>query len=229
MRAGWMRAGWLAIALAAAWPPRATVGDDDVTAEAAPEPAAPRAGGDVLVAGAAVRHEGGRPAAGGIDLAAHVDINVVLPPNHWRVAGGMNNLVIAGGGRLVIEGNLTIGGEPLGEAAERTRKTDDAVLVQLRSVQRSQLAAVTADPRLTAAQRRALELATEADIRRVLAAVAVERARYAGRRANLGDEEWRSFQKDITRCRRAIADPFGTDSLFAEVHAGLDNALPTGR
>lgn len=194
---------WIvAVVVAAGWPNATLRADDD-------RPAVP---------GQPVRPRAIEPA--GIDLAAHVDINVVLPTDQWRVAGGLHNVVIAGGGRLVLDGDLTIGGEPVADSAERIRTADVAALARLRQAQRDRLAAVAATGALTAAQRRALELATELDIRRVMTEVARLRERYAGRRANLGDDAWRRFQKDVQSCRRAIADPFGDDSLFAAVQAG---------
>jgi len=213
-----MRAGAVAVALTAAGPLRASLGDDDVVQDVTPRPAPLRPVGipGVVLQGAA------RPPA--IDLAAHVDINVTLPERQWRVAGGLNNIVIAGGGRLVVNGNLTIGGETVADPAERIRKSDEAVLTKLRQAQRERLAADAADPGLTAAQRRAVELASEADIRRVLLDVHRLRQHYADRRANLGDPDWQTFQKDVTVCRRAIADPFGDDSLVAAVRAGFGAA-----
>jgi hypothetical protein len=190
----------VAVGLAIAAPVRAA---DDVPAAADAPAARPRAG---------------RP---GIDLAAHVDINVVLPSNQWRVSG-LENVVIAGGGRLVIEGNLTVGGEPVPEAKERIRRTDEVVSTRLRQLQQERLAAVAADARIPADRRRSLALATEADIGRVMAEVARLRRRYEGQRANLGDEAWHRFQKEMQECRRSLADPFGADSLFAAVRAGIE-------
>lgn len=163
-----------------------------------------------------------RPAAApGIDLAAHVDLNVTLRDNEWRLGGGVQHVVIGGAGPLVFDGNLTIGGGPVQEPAERTRRTDELVLARLRQTQRDALAAVAAEKRLPPGRLRALELATEADIRRVMEEIVRLRDRYAGRRANLGDEDWQVFQRDVRRCRRTIADPFGADSLFAAVLAGF--------
>jgi hypothetical protein len=157
----------------------------------------------------------------GIDLAEHVDLNVTLRGNEWRLGGSMQGLVIAGGGPLVIEGNLTIGGVPPQTPDERIRRTDEILVARLRQAQRDRLASVAANPRVPAADRRVLELATEADIRRVLADVARLRDRFAGRRAHLGDEDWREFQQEMRTCRRAIADPFGHGALFTDVWAGL--------
>ena len=215
MRGWWTRAGAIPVVIAVACAAPAVRADDDVVAA----PAAPRPERQppVMVIGGA----GGPP---GIDLAAHVDINVVLPPNQWRIGGGIQNLVIAGGGRLVIDGNLTIGGEPIAAKPERIRKADEVVLARLRQTQRDRLAAVAADQRIPADRRRAFELATEADIRRVMAEVATLRDRYEGRRANLGDDDWKAFQKDVQLCRRAIAEPFGDDSLVAAVLAGIEPA-----
>lgn len=215
MRGWWTRAGTMALGIAAACAAPAGRADDDVVA--APAAPRPERQAPVMVIGGA----GGAP---GIDLAAHVDINVVLPTNQWRIGGGVQNLVIAGGGRLVIDGNLTIGGEPIAAQAERVRKADEVVLARLRQTQRDRLAHVAADQRIPAARRRAFELATEADIRRVMAEVAALRDRYEGRRANLGDDDWKAFQKDVQLCRRAIADPFGDDSLVAAVQAGIEPA-----
>lgn len=193
---------WVAVMLlAAAWP---TVrGDDDVPA----------------AAGAAERAEPQRQAD--IDLAAHVDINVVLPPNHWRISGGAGQLVVLGGGRLQIDGHLTIGGEAMPPADERIRRADEAVRVRLRQAQRDRLAVVAAHAAFPADRRRALELATEADVNRVLTDVARLRNRYAGTRARLGDEVWQEFLGDVQACRRSIADPFGEGSLFSAVWAGF--------
>lgn len=162
-----------------------------------------------------------KDAAHGIDLAEHVDLNVTLRGNEWRLGGGMHGLVIAGGGPLVIDGNLTIGGAPPLAPDERIRRTDEILVARLRQAQRDRLASVAAGPRVPATGRRALELATEADIRRVLADVARLRERFAGRRAHLGDEDWREFQREMRLCRRSIADPFGHGALFADVWAGF--------
>lgn len=206
----WVRAVVVALVLAGAPAVRSPRADDDALAEPAP-------------AGAG-RQPSDRPP--GIDLAAHVDINVVLPTNQWRVSGGLQNVVVAVGGRLVIDGNLTIGGESVADPAERVRRADEAVMIRLRRAQRDVLAAVAADRRVPPERRRSLELATEADVRRVLTDVALLRARYAGERANLGDEAWQRFQKDVQLCRRALADPFGPDSLFAAARAGLEPEAP---
>ena len=208
MPGGWRRTGALAIVFLAACPPRWARADDDVAVDV---PVAP-------VPAAILRAAGEPP---GIDLAAHVDINVVLPPNQWRIGGGIQNIVVAGGGRLVIDGNLTIGGEAVPDSAERVRRADEALMVRLRKAQVDRLAAAATDPRSTAPRRRALELATEVDIRRVMTDVARLRHRYADRRANLGDEVWQRFQEDVQECRRSIADPFGDDSLFAAVRANF--------
>lgn len=213
MRAWWQRAGAVVVVIAAATAPLVARADDDVPAEAAPRPV-PARPLQLRVAGA--------HGPAGIDLAAHVDVNVVLPMNQWRIAGGLQNLVVAGGGRLVIDGNLTIGGEPVPEGEERIRRTDERLMAALRRSQRERLAAVVADPGVPADRRRALELATESDIRRVTSDVARLRDLYRGRRAQLGDEDWQQFQRDVQVCRRAIADPFGDDSLFAAVRAGLE-------
>lgn len=213
MRAWRARTGAVAVVLAAAWPVPRGSADDDVPAEAAAQPA-PRAG---LLRGQAVPGAARPP---GIDLAAHVDVNVVLPTNQWRIAGGLQNVVF-GGRALVIDGHLTIGGEQVQATDERIRRTDEALLVRLRQAQRDRLAAVAADPQVPRDRRRSLELATEVDIRRVTTDVARLRDLYRGRRANLGDEEWQRFQKDVQVCRRALADPFGDDSLFAAVRAGI--------
>ena len=200
----WTWTGLAVAVIAAATAGRSIAADDDAPAATA----------------AAARRAGARPP--GIDLAAHVDVNVVLPPNQWRVSGGLQNIVVAGGGRLVIDGNLTIGGEALPDQAERIRRTDEAVMARLRRAQRDVLESVAADPRIPADRRRHLELATEADIRRVATEVAQLRDRYAGERAHLGDDAWRRFQRDVQLCRRSLAEPFGEDSLFAAVRAGLE-------
>jgi len=198
--AGWWRQAAALAAIAAAVAGRA---DDDVPAfEPAP----------------AEQRSVARP---GIDLAAHVDLNVTLRDNDWRLGGGVQHVVIGGHGPLVFDGNLTIGGGTVQEPAERIRRTDEFVLVRLRQAQRDTLAALAGDPLVSAARLRALELATEADIRRVTAEIVRLRDRYAGRHANLGDEAWQTFQRDVRRCRRSIADPFGADSLFAAVRAGF--------
>lgn len=183
--------------------------------------------GDDDVAPAAVARERVAAPVGGLDLAAHVDVNVVLPPNQWRVGGDARNLqimIMAGDGRPVVDGNLTISGEPIPAAPERIRRTDETLMIQLRRVQQDRLAAVAADPLVPVECRRALELATESDIRRVMGEVARLREDYAGRRANLGDETWHRFHKDVQLCRRAITNPFGEDSLFAAVQAGFEPA-----
>lgn len=158
-------------------------------------------------------------AAPGIDLGEHVDLNVVLRGDEWRLGGGMRGLVIAGRGPLVIDGNLTIGGVPAQTPEDRIRRTEEILTARLREAQRERLEGVAADPRVPPASRRALELATEADIRRVLADVARLRERFAGRRAHLGDEDWRDFQREMRLCRRALSDPFGAGSLFSAVWA----------
>lgn len=162
-----------------------------------------------------------RPAAGAdIDLAVHVDLNVTLRDNEWRLGGGAQHVIVGGAGPLVFDGNLTIGAGPVQAPAERIRRTDEIVLARLREAQRERLATVTTHPLLPPDRRRALALATEADIRRAMAEVCRLRDRYAGRRATLGDEDWQAFQRDVRSCRRALADPFGQDSLFAAVWAG---------
>ena len=183
--------------------------------------AALRADDDLPILGAAPARLERAEAVPSIDLAEHVDLNVTLRGDEWRLGGGLRGVVIAGRGPLVIEGNLTIGGVPPQTPDERIRRTDEILMARLREAQRDRLARIAADPRVPADRRRALELATEADIRRVLADVARMRERFAGRRAHLGDDDWRDFQREMRQCRRSISDPFGHDALFAAVWAGL--------
>jgi len=216
MRCWWTRAGAVALGIAAAGLAPAVRADDDIVA--APEAFQP----DRQPPAAMIDNAGGPP---GIDLATHVDLNVCLPPTQWRLSSAQRGINVGFlRGPIVMQGQLSISNAPLPEAPERIRRADEGVMVRLRQAQRDRLAAVGADREIPADRRRALELATEVDIRRVMANVAALRSRYEGRRANLGDDDWKAFQKDVQLCRRAIADPFGADSLFAEVQAGLEPA-----
>lgn len=93
-------------------------------------------------------------------------------------------------------------------------------LARVRAAGDARLAEVERACTPSAEQRRKLEFALEADIRRCVAEIAAIRSGYAGQTVNLrerdGQQRWQRFQQDVQRCRRLLAQPFGERSLFAE-------------
>jgi len=138
-----------------------------------------------------------------IDLGANFDANLFEQQgNGWVLRGG------PGGPRPAP--SAAAGGEP-----------DSPTLDRVRPLGAKRLARIDEACRLDAAQRQALRLAIESDLRRFAEEVDAVRAAYAGRQVNMNDQdgqrEWHRFQQDVQRCRQRLRTLFDADSLFARV------------
>lgn len=137
-----------------------------------------------------------------VDLGANFDTNVFdQGGNGWVIQHrGVNNL----GGRW-----------PGGDGPEAA-----PAVARIRALGAAQIERVERACTLSEAQRRKLELALEADIRRCVAEIEQVRRRYAGSSVNMRDREgqqkWHRFQQDVQRCRRRLLTLFEESSLFAE-------------
>lgn len=93
-------------------------------------------------------------------------------------------------------------------------------LARARASGMARLARVERTCGLSEAQRRKLELAMEADIRRCVADIEEIRRGYVGTSVNMrhrdGQQKWQRFQQDVQRCRRRLLSLFEESSLFAE-------------
>lgn len=192
-----------------------------------PSPAAPRAatGWAVLcvLLGAAVRADDDRvveePEAGPaaaqephfIELGANFDANL------FEQAG--NGWVLRGDGGRRPRGNLVV--VPAGEADPLA---ESSAWRQARALGEKRLARLDEACRLSEAQRQALRLAIESDIRRFADEVDAVRSRYDGLRINMNDQagqkQWHQFQQDVQRCRNQLRGLFDEQSLFGRVLAG---------
>ncbi|MFM7108039.1 MAG: hypothetical protein ACKOZU_05490 [Planctomycetaceae bacterium] len=136
-----------------------------------------------------------------VDLGANFDANVFEQP----------------GGGWVIRNN---GGGFPGVRPGGDGDAGSPVLARVRAVGRTRLERVERSCGLTPEQRRKLEMALEADVRRCVGEVEEVRRGYAGVTVNMRDREgqqkWGRFQQDVQRCRRRLLTLFEESSLFAE-------------
>lgn len=158
----------------------------------------------------------GRVQAGNqVDLGVNFDANVFEQQGGWVLRGGV------GAGRVRI---TVTGVEQISEAPtfERARTQAEA-----------RLARVDRLCDLTDAQRRALRLAIESDIRRLVERIDVQREKYLGVSVNMADPEgqkvWQTFQQDVQQCRRWLLELFDTGSLFSAVLGSTLDADQTAR
>lgn len=160
------------------------------------------------------------------DLQTHFDANIlglfgpVHAQQHIRLRG---NRVIRGGGQVVVGGNGAVQMGVNGQQPQAAPAADDSaespVLIGLRKTIEPQLTRLDRVCDLSAEQRRLLQLALEADVRRVAEDVDRDRRKYIGATANLqdpaGQQKWQQLHQDVQRCRQVIQrfDP-GKDGLF---------------
>lgn len=150
-----------------------------------------------------------------IDLGANFDANLFEQPgNGWVLRGGdnivVNQQLFLGNGRRINVPRL---------AAAEERPPESPTFARARALGAKRLERITASCELTAEQQRRLCLAMESDIRRFAVAVDAVRARYAGMKVNLNDQEgqkkWQQFQQDVQQCRNDLRRLFDSGSLFA--------------
>lgn len=137
-----------------------------------------------------------------VDLGANFDANVFEQ---------------TGGGWVIRHDNAPFGAGPV---PGRDGEGGSPALARVRAVGRSRMERLDRACRLDAGQRRRLELALEADIRRCVMEIEAVRRSYAGATVNMrereGQQQWHRFQQDVQRCRRRLLTLFDESSLFAE-------------
>jgi len=150
-----------------------------------------------------------------VDLGVNFDANVFEQQGGWVLRGGL------GGGRVRV---TATGVEPITEAP---------TLERARAQAEARLARVDRLCGLNDAQRRALRLAIESDIRRLVERIDVQREKYLGVSVNMADAEgqkvWQTFQQDVQQCRRWLLELFDTGSLFSAVLGSTLDADQTAR
>lgn len=161
-----------------------------------------------------------------IDLGANFDANLFEQPgNGWVLRGGDN--IVMNQGRLILGNGRAL--LPRAVPAEE-RPPESPTFARARALGAKRLERITASCDLTADQRRRLCLAMESDIRRFAATVDAVRAKYAGAKVNLNDQEgqkrWQQFQHDVQQCRTELRRLFDSGSLFA---ATLPSTLDPGQ
>jgi len=156
----------------------------------------------------------GRQQPNVMDLGSNFDANVF----DRRTSGFVLQARLPG--RVVIRGGVVeLGpGEP----------EESPTLARARQQGEARLERVDRLCRLSEAQRLALHLALESDIRRVAEEVDATRDTYRGLSVNIsepdGRQVWQRFQQDVQQCRRLLQDLFGTGSLFAAALASTLDA-----
>ena len=167
-----------------------------------------------------------------IDLGANFDANLFEQGgNGWVLRGGNANIVMAPQGRLILNGRQVFPGGIVVPIEEQP--AESPTFSRARSLGEKRLERIAASCDLTDAQRRKLRLAMESDIRRFAAVIDAMRAKYAGTRVNLNDQEgqkkWQQFQQDVQECRQLLRRLFDSGSLFAaSLPATLDPAQVEG-
>lgn len=165
-----------------------------------------------------------------IDLGANFDANLFEQQgNGWVLRGGIqfgNGLNLRGRMRVIANGRLVVGGVDV----SGDRPVESPTRASVRLLAEKRLERIAAACSLTADQRRDLGLAAESDIRRFTGEIDALRARYAGVRVNLNDQEgqkkWHQFQQDVQHCRQLLRNMLDGDSLFARV---LPTTLEAGQ
>lgn len=137
-----------------------------------------------------------------VDLGANFDTNVFEQ---------------TGGGWVIRQGRGRPGN---GRLAAGDGENGSPALARVRAVGAARLERVERACGLDEGQRRRLELALEADIRRCIAEIEEVRRTYAGASVNMrereGQQAWNRFQQDVQRCRRRLMNLFDESSLFGE-------------
>jgi hypothetical protein len=158
--------------------------------------------------------ERGRQQANVVDLGANFDANVFdRRTSGFVLQARLPARVVVRGGVLELDG----GEHEESPTLERARQQGEVKLERI-----DRLCG------LSEAQRLALHLAIESDIRRVAEDVDATRATYRGMSVNIsepdGRQVWQRFQQDIQRSRRLLQDLFAADSLFAAALASTLDA-----
>lgn len=159
--------------------------------------AGPRADDDVVREAGAAGERSAEQDGNLVDLGANFDANVFEQPE---------------GGWVLREGAAA--------AVPPLNGAGSPVLARARVGGRARLERVERACELSQAQRRKLEMAIEADVRRGVAEIEEIRRRYAGVTINMrdreGQQQWGRFQQDVQRCRRRLLALFEEGSLYAE-------------
>lgn len=156
-----------------------------------------------------------------VDLGLNFDANVFEQQGGWVLRGGGMVRIGGAGGRV----RVTVTGV---EA-----DTEPPTLARARAQAEKRLDRLDRLCMLSESQRRALRLALESDIRRLVEQVEVERNKYQGVNVNMADAEgqkvWQQFQQDVQRCRRLMLGMFADGSLYAAVLGSTLDAKQTAR
>ena len=165
-------------------------------------PPGTRADDDEVRAGGAAGEQPADQDGNLVDLGANFDANVF--EQH--------------GGGFVLRHNG--GGFPGGLRQPGADDAGSPVLARARTGGRTRLERVERACELSPEQRRKLDMALEADIRRGVAEIEEIRRGYTGVTINMRDREgqqkWGRFQQDVQRCRRRLLTLFEEGSLYAE-------------
>lgn len=166
------------------------------------------------------------------DLQTQFDANILGlfgPVHHQqRVQVVRGKRIMRGGAQIMVNGAVVQmavdGGQPRTAAADPS--AEPPVLVGLRKAAEPQLTRLDRTCGLSAEQRRLLQLALEADVRRVADDVERDRRKYIGQSANLGDQagqqKWNQLHQDIQRCRQVILRfDQGTEGLFWKARSSV--------
>lgn len=164
----------------------------------------------------------------GANFEANLDVEaglVLRGPKQIR-AGGLS-LTLEDGGMVQFgdgDGGLTLVGGPVPKAGPG-KPAEPAAVAALREAAADRISRLEETVRLSADERRKLELAMQSDVTRVANEIAVVRRRYEGVEVGLGDaaseKTLQRYREDLARCRRTLRDPLGEGSLFSKVLAGL--------
>lgn len=142
--------------------------------------------------------------------------------------GRVQQLVMRGGHKVVIRGGaagqVVIQGANPAQAGRPEEAAETEIFLILCKAVEPQLARLEQACRPSAEQRRLLQLALDADVRRVAEEIDRERRKYIGVKVTLADkagqQKWQQFHQDIQRCRQTLQsldrNPHG---LFTKVQS----------
>jgi len=124
------------------------------------------------------------------------------------------------GGGWVIHNQALVQGNQVPRLGGGVGAEGSPALARVRALGAARLTRLERACTLTEQQRRKLELALEADIRRCVADIEQVRHGYADATVNMREREgqlkFQRFQQDVQRCRRRLQTLFDEHSLFAE-------------
>ena len=162
------------------------------------------------------------------DMQFQFDSNIFGSLGQVEFANGVQQVIIRGGGKVVIRaglGNQVViqGGKPQPSGSPQDPAQVDVFSI-LRKTVEPQLARLDLACRPSAEQRRLLQLALDADVRRVADEIERERRKYVGVKVNLGDQagqqKWQQLHQDIQRCRQSLQSlDRNSYGLFAKVQS----------